>query len=376
METADLLLSLIIIIIFALLYLYNILGIKIQRDKDIWPLNRCNPAYMSQASRYGFDPTTNFNNCVQNVQISNMSELLLPVNYNIKNLQAAGDEIAISVTDTKSFINRFRNDVANIVKNIMTVILNLTINIEKSNVNIKDALSRLTGVLTTLTYYNEGSQIALKSAQKSKAQADAEAKAKAQADELAKANALLAEIRADVIAKALKAQADEKIRADELAKTRDQAISLSQSLAQTQALAQNCTPGADAVCFHPDTLVQTFDSQFIKIKDLKLSDHLKNGQTIYATMKLNNLNSNNDFIEDLYLLERGEQSKPILVSGSHLVYDPTILNYIHVKDHPASIKTTINSATLICLITSDHTIPLGDYIFHDWEDNNGSPSKI
>ena len=27
------------------------------------------------------------------------------------------------------------------------------------------------------------------------------------------------------------------------------------------------------------------------------------------------------------------------------------------------------------LITSDHSIPIGEWIFHDWEDNNGSPSK-
>jgi len=30
---------------------------------------------------------------------------------------------------------------------------------------------------------------------------------------------------------------------------------------------------------------------------------------------------------------------------------------------------------LVCLITSNHTIPIGTNIFHDWEDNQGSPSK-
>ena len=30
---------------------------------------------------------------------------------------------------------------------------------------------------------------------------------------------------------------------------------------------------------------------------------------------------------------------------------------------------------LACLITEQHTIPIGDYLFHDWEDNNGSASK-
>ena len=29
---------------------------------------------------------------------------------------------------------------------------------------------------------------------------------------------------------------------------------------------------------------------------------------------------------------------------------------------------------LACLITEQHTIPI-DYLFHDWEDNNGSHQK-
>ena len=37
--------------------------------------------------------------------------------------------------------------------------------------------------------------------------------------------------------------------------------------------------------------------------------------------------------------------------------------------------TDTKHETLCCLITSDHTIPIGKHIFHDWEDNNGSPAK-
>ena len=109
---------------------------------------------------------------------------------------------------------------------------------------------------------------------------------------------------------------------------------------------------------------------------MKLSDRLKNGQHIYATMNLNNQATPDTFIEDLYSLKDGEENQDILVSGSHLVFDDSIMDYIQVKDHILSTKSAINSTNLICLITSDHTIPLGKYIFHDWEDNNGSPSKM
>jgi hypothetical protein len=51
--------------------------------------------------------------------------------------------------------------------------------------------------------------------------------------------------------------------------------------------------------------------------------------------------------------------------------------FIHVEDLPSAAASEENCAVLSCLITSDHTIPIGGWIFHDWEDSNGSaPKKI
>ena len=319
METSDLLLSLIIIIIFVLLYLYNILGINIIKEKDLWSLYRCNPAYMSKARKYGYDPVDNFNNCVQNIQLSSMSEILLPVNSNINTLINAGSEINNSVTDTKKFINRFRNDISFIVKSIMNIILRLTQDIDMSNKNIIDILNQLNELIT-----NENS--------------------------------------------ALQANNNNKEQFQTLNKSKTNSQTKSKTNSQNNTL-------APPLCFHPDTYIKTFDSQIVKIKDLKLTDRLKNGQRIYAIMNLNNLDNSNNYIEDLYLLQSGEEHEPIFVSGSHLIFDKSITDYIHVKNHPESVESSYNSDYLVCLITSDHTIPLGNYIFHDWEDNNGSPSK-
>ena len=100
-------------------------------------------------------------------------------------------------------------------------------------------------------------------------------------------------------------------------------------------------------------------------------DKLKNGQIVCATMKLNNF-ENNSYMQDLYSF-KGEKEKSknceskILVTGSHLIFYNN--KFIHAKDHPDAILHDENTENLVCLITSDHTIPLGNYIFHDWEDN-------
>jgi len=89
-------------------------------------------------------------------------------------------------------------------------------------------------------------------------------------------------------------------------------------------------------------------------------------------MKINNLDENN-YIEKLYEINHGENKETILVTGSHLIYDPILQKFVHIKDYKSDkYKISLsdkNTEVLTCLITSDHIIPIGQHIFHDWEDN-------
>ena len=86
-------------------------------------------------------------------------------------------------------------------------------------------------------------------------------------------------------------------------------------------------------------------------------------------MIIDNTNNDMSYRQTLFVIPDGENKEDMIVSGSHLIFDNSINNFIKVKDSSISKKSHINSKTLICLITSDHTIDLGEYIFHDWEDN-------
>ena len=132
-----------------------------------------------------------------------------------------------------------------------------------------------------------------------------------------------------------------------------------------------------ALCFHPDTKLQLENGEMVSMKDISLNSILKNGTRVCATMQISNLDENGKYVEKMYKVYNTNEQDAILVSGSHLIYDPTSKQFVHVKDLPASQLSEVNCATLACLITSDHTIPIGEWIFHDWEDNNGSaPKKI
>jgi hypothetical protein len=135
--------------------------------------------------------------------------------------------------------------------------------------------------------------------------------------------------------------------------------------------------GLASMCFHPNTLVKLENGTCKLISNIEVGDILKNGQLVYGTMKLHNLDNNNNYIEKLYKFP-GEfydnKIHDVLVSGSHLIYNNITEKFIHVKHHPEAILTTIDTKLLICLITSDHTIPIGNLIYHDWEDKQQSTS--
>lgn len=76
MKTSDITLSIFIILIFIVLYVFNVLSVGIQKIKDDWPQYRCNPIVMPFASVFGYDPMSNFSFCIQNMMSSYMGYLM------------------------------------------------------------------------------------------------------------------------------------------------------------------------------------------------------------------------------------------------------------------------------------------------------------
>jgi len=117
-------------------------------------------------------------------------------------------------------------------------------------------------------------------------------------------------------------------------------------------------------CFHPDTKVKLKNGDYVFMKDLELGSILENGECVEAVMKIHNT-----FNEPFYKLSNSRTNGcDIYVTGTHLVkHNDT---FIQVRDHPCAEMQSPDKIlkSLSCLITSDHTIQIGNYTFWDWED--------
>ena len=306
MKSSDISLSIFIILIFVLLYVFNILAVGIKTVEQNWPTYRCNPVVMPFASVFGHDAGENFTFCIQTMQTNYMGYLMQPLNYNLDVIGNLGAGITEALNDVRAFFNNLRDMVTSLIQSIFGVFLNILIEFQRLTLNIKDLFGKTIGILATILYTLSGSIMTMESTWAG-------------------------------------------------------------------------PPGqlVRALCFEPETQIMT-DDGLVEMQNLKLGTKLKNGAIVQAVMRISNVDESGELVEKVYEIEDGEDGKPIHVSGSHLIYDPEAKGFVHVKDlrgSRPSIVTERECREFSCLITSDHSIPIGDWLFHDWEDNNGSPAK-
>ncbi len=124
----------------------------------------------------------------------------------------------------------------------------------------------------------------------------------------------------------------------------------------------------NALCFHPDTLVQLQDGTQKYMKDIVLGDIIENGSIVEGTLRLNNKDKNGMIKNRFYKINEEWTNKPIYVTGEHLVLDKTMNRFLRVENYDKAEKTDVGCEQLVCLITSDHRIVIGNEEFWDWED--------
>lgn len=125
------------------------------------------------------------------------------------------------------------------------------------------------------------------------------------------------------------------------------------------------------ICFSKTTPIKLKTGEIFQIKDIRLGDILENGAEVYGVLKLKGDPSN-----PYYRIWSEKLNTYIYVTGDHKIFNSIkitekknlLKNYIDVKDYEKSEKTDIYDNELACLITGNHQIPIGEYIFWDWED--------
>src|SRR6056300_1144418 len=114
-------------------------------------------------------------------------------------------------------------------------------------------------------------------------------------------------------------------------------------------------------CFSDETCIIMSDYSVRNLRDVLVGDELEGGIRVDAILQIRNIHS----VPFYKLLDENTRDY-IYVTGSHKIKYGG--KFIYVKDHPDSVITDRVEKTWLCLITDNHTIPIGGHIFWDWAD--------
>lgn len=129
------------------------------------------------------------------------------------------------------------------------------------------------------------------------------------------------------------------------------------------------TPAVPSWCFSPDTIVSVNGGNSVRMEDVRLGDTIDGSDAVVmATMRIKNTDESGNPCERMFVMDT-----TTTVSGSHLIFDEEKDVYVRVSSYAERHEDVVETAAVIpelrCLITSNHTIPIGKRMFHDWEDN-------
>ena len=156
MKFQDIVLSIIIIIVFASLYSSSALTVKMQEIKEDWPIYRCNPMAMPFASYFGSDVMENFTYCVGNIQKDLMGFFLNPIQYVLGMITELGGFLLERIQFIRKFIDYMRNMVTNLIGDTYGMLINIIIQFQKLIIKTKDLVMKLMGMIMTFMYMIQG----------------------------------------------------------------------------------------------------------------------------------------------------------------------------------------------------------------------------
>jgi len=112
------------------------------------------------------------------------------------------------------------------------------------------------------------------------------------------------------------------------------------------------------VCFSGDTKITTQTRGDVKMSELYLGEKLYDGSFVTAFIKSSASSC------DMYNIDG------ILVTGSHLIFEPT-RGWVHSCEHSKSIKVPdFKDDYVYCIGTNNKLIHIGGHVFMDWDEIN------
>lgn len=162
MDSEDIVNSILIILIFAIINIISILGIGLAQIKKNWNEYKCMPIIIPFAGIVGpkgSTPESVFTDCIQNIQTNFISDMLGPVYTVFNEMNGVGEELSKFIGMANGMSNVFKGSFLSGSMGIVDMISKLTIGLTTMGIKLKDMINKMVGIFLTILYVVMGTGI-------------------------------------------------------------------------------------------------------------------------------------------------------------------------------------------------------------------------
>jgi hypothetical protein len=295
----------------------NMYTVGIEKIKKDWPKYKCNPVVMPLAGIFGHNPVINFVQCITNMQKTQMTKYMNPLNHVMSIFEMTIESTLNSMNSTRGRMFSMASGTLGIFTQLFAAFGNIGVSFKEIVARLNDTMGKMFGAVMVMSHMTEGAMTTGKS------------------------------IWNGPVGQSLRAANRVSKTVGGVAKTiRD-------------------------ICFHNDTRVHLLDGTVKRMADVAVDDVLEDGSVVHATLTLKGNKDDPAGCDDnmFYRIRDTKHDEDVLVTASHLVYDPARCAFVPVREYPlAEPCPDIKVERLSCLITDTHHIQLGSIKFYDWDD--------
>jgi hypothetical protein len=338
-----------VMIVFVIIFSYCFAMINMEPIKNDWPNQRCKPNIIPFAGLInkpdGMTATDftaqNFNQCTQNILSGITGEALQPLTFVTSSLTQMSDTISNDINSTRGMMDKLRTQFQSVSEEIMGRLMNVMVPLQTIIITLKEAMSKLQGILTAGMLTSLGAYYTLKSF-------------------VGVILNLIISVLVIIVALVIILWLSPATWVTAIAATAlfaSIAVPLSVILVVMELILGVRGGNIPKMfkCFDENTLLQMNDGTYKRIADIVPGDVLTNMNTVTGVFKLEREGS------DMYNLN------DIIVSDSHILKYGD--DWIPVSKHPLAVKIDdYTKPFLYCLNTTSKTIVVQDMCFTDWDE--------
>ena len=162
MDSEDIVNSILIILIFAIINIVSILGIGLAQIKNNWNEYKCMPIVIPFAGIVGPKGVTSssvFNDCIQNIQSDFISDMLGPVYTIFDKMNSIGEELSKFIGMASGMSNIFKGSFLSGSIGIVDMISKVSVGLTTMGIKLKDIINKIVGIFLTVLYVVMGTGI-------------------------------------------------------------------------------------------------------------------------------------------------------------------------------------------------------------------------